>query len=94
MDKRKGMEMKSWVAGLVGLGILLLFIGEIYGVYADTTKEKNAAEALDHVGVFLAGLGFALGGILDTDEDKFVRFGLILAAAIFMGLLWHIGSYI
>ena len=85
--------MKSWVAGLVGLGILLLFIGEIYGVHATEDDVKTAAD-LCHVGVFLAGLGFALGGIVDTEEDKFVRFGLILAAAIFMGLLWNIGSYL
>ena len=83
--------MKSWVAGLVGLGILLLFIGEIYGVHADTTKESKTASDLDHIGIFLAGLGLALGGIVDTEEDKFVRFGMILAAAIFMGLLWNMG---
>ena len=81
------MEMKSWVTGLVGLGILLLFIGEIYGVYA-TGDNVKAADALDHVGIFLAGLGFALGGMIDTEEDKNVRLGLIIAAAIFMGLLW------
>ena len=80
--------MKSWVPAIVGLGILLLFIGEIYGVYADTSKEKNTAEALDHVGIFLAGIGLAVGGLIDTEEDKFVRFGAILAAAILMGLLW------
>jgi len=83
--------MKSWVAGLVGLGILLLFIGEIYGVHADTSKESNTARDLDNIGIFLAGLGLVLGGIVDTEEDKFVRFGMILAAAIFMGLLWNMG---
>ena len=80
--------MKSWIPAVVGLGILLLFIGEIYGVYADTTKGTQAAKALDHVGIFLAGIGLAVGGLIETEEDKFVRFGMILSAALFMGLLW------
>ncbi|MCD6171655.1 MAG: hypothetical protein J7J36_04485 [Thermoplasmata archaeon] len=80
--------MKSWIPAVVGLGILLLFIGEIYGVYADTTKETQTAKALDDVGIFLAGIGLAVGGLIETEEDKFVRFGMILSAALFMGLLW------
>ena len=79
--------MKSWIPAVVGLGILLLFIGEIYGVYASGDSIKTA-KALDHVGIFLAGIGLAVGGLMETEEDKFVRFGMILSAALFMGLLW------
>ncbi|RLF44522.1 MAG: hypothetical protein DRN29_08300 [Thermoplasmata archaeon] len=80
--------MKSWIPGVVGLGILLLFIGVIYGVYADTQDALDTASAVKDVGIFLAGIGLAVGALIDSEEDNYVRFGMLLAAALLMGLLW------
>ncbi len=85
--------MKSWIPAVVGLGILLLFIGVVYGIYADTSKEKETAAAIKDVGVFLSGIGLAIGALIDTEEDKFVRFGMLLSAAIIIGLLWGYTYY-
>jgi len=84
--------MKSWIPGVVGLGILLLLIGAAYyhGNYygeQDPDAAKTAVWIKD-IGIFLAAIGLALGGLIDTEEDKFVRFGMLLAAAIIIGLLW------
>lgn len=78
--------MKSWIVGVVGLGILLLFIGMIYGEFA--TDQTDVVNSIKDVGVFLTGIGLAVGALTDTEEDKFVRFGMLIAAAIIIGLLW------
>ena len=80
--------MKSWIPGVVGLGILLLFIGVVYSVYADTSNELKTDHAVKDVGIFLTGIGLAIGALIDTEEDKFVRFGMLIASAIILGLLW------
>jgi len=80
--------MKSWVPGVVGLGILLLFIGVIYGVYADNQDAMDTASAVEDVGVFLTGIGLILGALVDEGEDKLVRLGMLIAAALIIGLIW------
>jgi len=78
--------MKSWIPGVVGLGILIIFIGIVYGI-EKPEKADTALEVRDF-GVFLTGIGLLIGALIDTEEDKFVRFGMLLAAAIIIGLLW------
>ena len=80
--------MKSWIPGVVGLGILLLFVGVIYGVYADDQDAKDTASAVEDIGVFLTGIGLVMGALIDTEEDNYVRFGMLLAAALIIGFLW------
>jgi len=80
--------MKSWVPGVVGLGILLLFIGVVYGVYADNQDAMDTASAVEDVGVFLTGIGLILGALVDEGEDKLVRLGMLIAAALIIGLIW------
>jgi len=80
--------MKSWIPGVVGLGILLLFIGMIYGVYAEDQDALDNAKAVEHIGVFLTGIGLAVGALVDTEEDKTLRLGMLIAAALIIGLIW------
>ncbi len=80
--------MKSWVPGVVGLGILLLFIGVVYGVYADNQDAIKTASAVEDVGVFLTGIGLIVGALVDEGEDKIVRLGMLIAAALIIGLIW------
>ena len=80
--------MKSWIPGVVGLGILLLFIGVVYGVYADNQDAMDTASAVEDVGVFLTGIGLILGALVDEGEDKIVRLGMLIAAALIIGLIW------
>jgi len=79
-----GNDMKSWITGVVGVGILLLFIGVIYGVYAS----GDTAKAVEDTGVFLTGIGLVLGALIDEGEDKTVRLGMLISAALIMGLIW------
>ncbi|HHF56022.1 MAG TPA: hypothetical protein ENL42_03800 [Thermoplasmatales archaeon] len=80
--------MKSWIPGVVGLGILLLFIGVVYGVYAEDQDAMETASAVEDVGVFLTGIGLILGALVDEGEDKIVRLGMLIAAALIIGLIW------
>jgi len=80
--------MKGWIPGVVGLGILLLFIGMIYGVYAEDQDALDNAAAVKHIGVFLTGIGLAVGALIDTEEDKTIRLGMLIAAALIIGLIW------
>ncbi len=84
--------MKSWIPGIVGLGILLLLIGAAYyhsNYYGEQDQDAaKTAVLIKDIGIFLAAIGLALGGLIDTEEDKFVRFGMLVAAAIIIGLLW------
>ncbi len=80
--------MKSWIPALVGIGIILVFIGMVYGEYADDEDAMDAAHTVTHLGIFLGGLGFVVGAMVDDEIDTYLRLAMIIGGALFMALLW------
>ena len=79
--------MKSWIPALVGIGILLVFIGMVWGEYADK-EDMDTVNTVTHLGIFLGGLGFVIGAMVDKEIDNYVRLAMIMGGALFMALLW------
>lgn len=82
-----GDKMKSWIPAIVGLGMLLLFIGVVYGKFAETETIMKIAGIIKDTGIFLSGIGFFIGAVTDTEEDKNIRLGMLVASAIIISML-------
>ncbi|MEA2054239.1 MAG: hypothetical protein U9O96_03860 [Candidatus Thermoplasmatota archaeon] len=80
--------MKPWIPAAVAIGIVLLFIGMVAGVYADDEDAINTSTVIADLGILIGGIGFAVGALVDTEIDNYTRMGMIIAGALFMALLW------
>ena len=79
--------MKSWIPALVGIGIVLIFIGMVWGEYADK-EDMDTVHTVTHLGIFLGGLGLVVGAMIDDGIDNYLRLAMIIGGALLMALMW------
>lgn len=69
------------VAGVL-LGILLIWIAQLIGIYGTGTDALKIKLVLKGLGVMLSSGALIGGGILNKNIDKLVRFGMVLVAGL------------
>jgi len=66
----------------VVLGILLIFIGQVIRVYAQTHDVLQISYVLKCLGGMFSSGALIGGGIINKNLDKFVRLGMLIAAGL------------
>ena len=72
------------------LGILLIWISQLIGIYGTGTDALKIKLVLRGLGMLLSSGALIGGGILNKNIDKFARFGMILGAVWLLVTAWNI----
>jgi len=72
------------------LGILLIWISQLIGIYGTGTDAYKIKFVLKGLGMLLSSGALISGGILNKNIDKFARFGMILGAIGLIITAWNI----